>query len=50
MVHTVVVLYLNLLIVHVAVPFDFNKPKWPVPYRYENADSMSILAMKSCDS
>lgn len=52
MIHTVVVLYLNLLIVHVAVPFDYNKPKWPVPYRYENADvfSMLIPAMKSCDS
>lgn len=33
MIHTVFVLYLNLLILHVAVPFDYNKCKWPVPYR-----------------
>lgn len=33
MIHTVVVFYLNLLILHVAAPFDYNKSKWPVPYR-----------------
>lgn len=42
MIHNVVVLYLNLLIVHVAVPFDYNKPKWPIPYRYENAEIFCV--------
>lgn len=42
MIHTVVVLYLSLLIVHVAVPFDYNKQKWPVPYRYENDEIFSV--------
>lgn len=38
MIHTVVVLYLNVLILfHVAASLDDNKSKWPVPYRYENA-------------
>lgn len=38
MIPTVVVLYLNVLILlHVASSFDDKKSKWPVPYRYENA-------------
>lgn len=51
MIPTVVVLYLNVLILlNVAACFDDNKPKWPVPYRYENAISVLIPAIKSCDS
>lgn len=41
MIYTVIVLYLSLLILHVAVPFHYDRSKWPVPYRYENADMFS---------
>lgn len=38
MIHSVAVLYLFMLsLLRVAAFFDHHNPKWPVPYRYENA-------------